>query len=408
MVSISGLYDIAFTFYFATIMAHCTGSGLDHTLSLASFAFVMCVFLVDIVRSHKLVFDFFNKSMLTFLIIVFSSILWAVYPGYVFSRDYSNILMEGPQMLMISLALSQRIKCKEDVVRYFRIYLIAIAYLLVSIIVKTPPSHYLSGVRIGTVTGLWVNALAKLYCIGLGLIYYFLSKAESYKKIPLLIMAALLILFTLLTGSKNGILMIVSITFLAYFLHGSFTGKVRIIVSTLILGSILLYLMFNVPALYNIIGYRMETFFDIFTSGNGFAADSSTSTRSDLMAFAWTMFLERPFLGWGFANVAGYVAAQGYFIVTYAHSNYLELLADVGLIGTLVFYAPHLSAFGKFSKKIILYRNKDVLNCTVYAILIVILLTDYASVNITTVYYWAIIQLIYYLARYTEYEECGR
>ena len=406
MVSISELYDVAFTFYFATIMAHCSGSGLDHVLSLASFAVVMCVFLVDIVRSHKIVIDFVNKSMFVFLLIVFCSVLWAVYPEYVFSREYSNILMEGPQMLLISLALSQRIKCKEDVIKYFKIYLIAIAYMLIVIIVKTPPSDYLTGVRIGTVTGLWVNALAKIYCIGLGLIYYFLSKVGKYQRIPLLIMAAILILFTLLTGSKNGILMIVAITFLAYFLHGSFTGKVKIVFLTLILGSILLYLIFNVPALYDIIGYRMETFFDIFTSGNGFEADSSTSTRSDLMGFAWKMFLQRPFLGWGFANVAGYVSAQGYFIVTYAHSNYLELLADVGLIGTLVFYAPHLSAFGKFSKKILLYRNKDMLNCTLYAILIVILLTDYASVNITTVYYLAFIQLIYYLSRYTEYEEC--
>lgn len=405
MVKVTDLYDIAFTFYFATIMAHCTGSGVDHLLSLASFGVVMLVFLVDVIKRRNIKFDFVNKSMLCFLAIVFCSILWAVYPQYVFSKEYSNILMEGPQMMMISLAMAQRINCKDDVIRYFKIYLIAIAYMLLVIIVKTPISYYLTGVRIGTVTGLWVNALAKLYCIGLGLIYYLLSEVSKKQRIPLLIMAGVLILFTLLTGSKNGILMIIAITFLTFFLHGSYTGKIKIIFLTIILGTVLLYLIFNVPELYNIIGYRMETFLNIFTSGSGFETDSSTNTRSELMGFAWNMFLERPILGWGFANVAGYVAAQRYFIVTYAHSNYLELLADVGLVGTLVFYAPHLTAFTKLCKRIFKQKRKDMLTCTIFAILLVILLTDYASVNITTVYYLAFIQLLYYLARYIEYDD---
>ena len=404
MIRISDLYDIAFTVYFATIMAHCSGSGLDHFLSLASFGAVMLVFLVDVIKHRSMKFDFVNKSMLCFLVIVFCSIMWAVYPEYVFSREYSNILMEGPQMMMISLALAQRIRCKEDVIRYFKIYLIAISYMILIIVVKTPISHYLCGVRIGTVTGLWVNALAKLYCIGLGIIYYLLSEVKKRQRIPLMLMAFILILFTLLTGSKNGILMIIAITFLPFFLHGSYTGKIKIIFLTAILGSSLLYLIFNVPELYNIIGYRMQTFLNIFTSGGGFEADSSTNTRSDLMRFAWKMFLERPILGWGFANVAGYVASQSYFIVTYAHSNYLELLADVGLVGTLVFYAPHISAFQKLFKRVFKKKRKDMLTCTVFTILLVILVTDYASVNITTVYYLAFVQLIYYLARYLEYD----
>lgn len=399
MISLTTLYDAVFLFYFSTIMAHSSGSGLDHMLSLTSFGMVALVFLYGILKRRKLRFDFVNTSMLLFLIVVCASYLWAEYPSFVFSPKYSNILSDGPQMMLVSLAISQRVKSKEDVIRFYKIFLIAVAYMLVTIVARTPVWYYTSGKRIGTVTGLWVNSLAQIYAIVLAFLFYFLSTAPQRKKKYYLLFIVVLGLFTLLTGSKNGILMFVAITLLTYFFHGNFTGKVKIIVLSAILGSLILFLIFNVQMLYDIIGYRMDTFIDVLLTGD-LSQDSSTNTRSELMGFAWKMFKERPLLGWGFANVAAYVARQGYFIVTYAHSNYLELLADVGLAGTLIFYAPHIVTVCRLIKRVFMERKKDMLSCMALALMLVILITDYASVNITTIYYLSVIQLLYYQTKY--------
>lgn len=393
------LPDICFLLYLMTTMAHCSGSGSDHILSLVSFGLVAAAFLMTVIKKMRLRFDFVNKCMVVFLALIFASYFWAAYPQYVFSPEYSNILMEGPQMLLVGLFLSQRIKNKADVKFYINLYLIAVAYMLVSIIVRTPLSDYLSGSRIGTVTGLWVNALAKIYVMALGFIYYVITESKGIKKYALYLMAIVLIAFTFLTGSKNGILMFIMITFLTYFLRGSLNGKIRIAFITVLLIAAVMFLIFNVPILYKIIGSRMESFLDML-SYNDVSYDSSSETRSYLMGYALEMFLQRPIFGWGFANVAGYVASKNFFIVTYAHSNYLELLADLGIVGTVAFYLPHMVTIKKLLKETVVKKRKDMLLCAATALLTVLLITDYISVNITTTYYLVVIQLLYYVGKY--------
>ena len=397
MISRQRLCDISFLMYLMTTMAHCSGSGVDHVLSLGTFGIFVGFFVLYAVNKGTFHVDAFNGCMFVFLILIFASQIWAVYPDYVLSPVHSNILMEAPQMMIVSLFLASRIRKKEDIDLYIKLYLIAVAYMLISIIVRTPISDYSEGVRIGTVTGLWVNALAKIYIIALAFIYYIIRDFKGFKKFALIVMTGVLILYLFLTGSKNGILMFVAITFLVFFINGSFTGKFNAIIVTCLIAAVVLFLMFNVPVLYDIIGYRMEGFLDMIMYGDT-SYDSSTETRSQLMGFAWQMFLERPALGWGFSNVAGYVADQRYFITTYAHSNYLELLADLGLVGTFVFYIPHVSAL----LKLIQVNKKSFIKGMALALLIVILVTDYISINITTIYYLVVIQMIYYIARCKE------
>ena len=68
--------------------------------------------------------------------------------------------------------------------------------------------------------------------------------------------------------------------------------------------------------------------------------DGSAQTRIRMIEKAYEIFKEHPILGMGlntFAQSAGFGA--------YAHNNYMELLANLGLSGCLIYYIPLLIYF---------------------------------------------------------------
>ena len=98
------------------------------------------------------------------------------------------------------------------------------------------------------------------------------------------------------------------------------------------------YFIMNNSYLYDAIGYR----FDGMASGDAEGED----VQSALMRKGIDLFLERPLFGWG---VNGYVYAGGTGF--YSHSNYIELLANFGIIGTLIYYSNLIWCF------VVLWRN---------------------------------------------------
>jgi O-antigen ligase len=62
--------------------------------------------------------------------------------------------------------------------------------------------------------------------------------------------------------------------------------------------------------------------------------DSSFRTRTEMIQQGLQLWKESPLFGNGLDAFSG-LSGQG----TYAHNNYVELLCDIGLIGTLLFYA---------------------------------------------------------------------
>jgi O-antigen ligase len=67
--------------------------------------------------------------------------------------------------------------------------------------------------------------------------------------------------------------------------------------------------------------------------------EKSFMGRAELIQFGLQMWRESPF--WGHGNEAFRIQSGG----TYSHNNYIELLANYGLIGFTLFYIPQLIAF---------------------------------------------------------------
>lgn len=110
-----------------------------------------------------------------------------------------------------------------------------------------------------------------------------------------------------------------------------------------ILGIVGLFLIFNVPVLYDTIGNRVASMLAGYTGG-GTAVDESTEDRILLTRWGIEWFKQRPLLGWGIDNYRIVLTTfhPNYPISYYAHNNYVELLVDVGVVGTLVYYYIHV------------------------------------------------------------------
>ena len=93
----------------------------------------------------------------------------------------------------------------------------------------------------------------------------------------------------------------------------------------------------NNEMFYNLIGKRLQDMFDTFM---GSGSDGSMHARDELRNLGWELFKQHPIVGYGFSNFVTYTREVGYFMHTYSHDNFVELLSTLGLIGTSLFYIP--------------------------------------------------------------------
>ena len=176
---------------------------------------------------------------------------------------------------------------------------------------------------------------------------------DRKKKNDRIITWLIIILSTLcmvLTGSKKGILVLL-IIIMFYFLALKTPIKYIILPISIIMGT---YALFNVSFLYNTIGFRIIDMFATFGIGTSVTRAQSTAIRNNLIHEGLHSFWNHPILGGGM-NYFQYINHTSY----YAHNNYIELLNDVGIVGTLIYYLPFLFILIKLVKKI---KNKRLIS----------------------------------------------
>jgi O-antigen ligase len=76
---------------------------------------------------------------------------------------------------------------------------------------------------------------------------------------------------------------------------------------------------------------RLQSIVEWF-SGTG-VRESSAATRAAMAAEAWDLWLQRPFLGWGFDQYR-FVSSRG----DYSHSTVMELLVNGGVAAAALYY----------------------------------------------------------------------
>lgn len=145
--------------------------------------------------------------------------------------------------------------------------------------------------------------------------------------------AVALVAILLVGGSRKNIVAIPLIALLFSLFTGNGEKKLRALL--LFLGGLIvgIYLLETLPALAQI-RKAMEGMLQGLGRGETVTVDASTRQRMDLMKQGIRVWMEHPIGGVGWNNYRYYNDAG-----LYAHNSYIELLASLGIVGFLLYYA---------------------------------------------------------------------
>ncbi len=334
------------------------------------------LFMVTVVLSNNLKFYLdvgYTTWVVSFLLICFFSLMWAVDTTPVIN-SLKNLLVH----FTILILLRSSIRTREDIETVFKVIVLSVvinsAYLLfISSSVLEQAKMVESGAaRLGE-EGAWnANGIGFMTSNAVLISLFFFKKTKkNYVKLINICIIVLTCVVTLLTGSRTAILKVAA--GLALFTYFSYNGKrFKAVLIILILLIVLYCVMMYVPLFYSIIGWRMEGLFAMFT-GVG-EIESSADIRDKFIGDAIERWKERPILGYGldcYRRVN--TIKQNY----YSHNNFVELLADLGVVGFIAFYIAHIKNLFILFK----FKKDDSMKWFLITAIIVVLLSDYGTIS---------------------------
>lgn len=153
---------------------------------------------------------------------------------------------------------------------------------------------------------------------------YLIYFQKKYSKIAL-VLSTMSAIGMVLTGSRKTFIISVVVIALLFI-----SGRRRYLkMALLVIGATVAYdAAMNNPIMYNIIGWRLASIG---------GADESSMERARLLHDAINTGLNNPIFGVGLHNSMFYTA-----IGKYAHNNFAEIFADLGLIGFSIFYSLYI------------------------------------------------------------------
>ncbi|PXY02986.1 hypothetical protein DF185_02520 [Marinifilum breve] len=178
-------------------------------------------------------------------------------------------------------------------------------------------------------------AISFAFCLyGIFMIFNFI-KLNYASKVYYYILAMVFLVFILLTGSRTGVVMLLLPIILNQFLKSKY--KLTAIISISIFLIFAYFLVMKIPVFYNIVGVRIMDGLNI-VSGNSTGAEDSS--RFLLFVYGLDWFQDNPILGIGINNYRVLSNVTPPFVGKnfYAHSNIIELLVDVGIVGFIIYY----------------------------------------------------------------------
>lgn len=257
-------------------------------------------------------------------------------------------------MFLFFLPFILSIRSKEDTESFMYIYIIAGLVLVVYLLSKNNILEMTKtvGTRLSVESEItdgysqWqTNNVAIYFVTVLNLVVYLIIKhlrAEKTVKWSLVVIAIILSIIILLTGSKKGIVGI----FIILSLYPIFATKKRkinwkmvLIVGISGIGAVIA--IFNIEFLYATIGNRIEDF--ILGQQTG-VSDASTVMRAYMIEFGLEKFAERPILGYGI-NCYSVLFGQESGWTVYSHNNFIELLVGTGILGAIIYHALLIGLF---------------------------------------------------------------
>lgn len=280
------------------------------------------------------------------------------------------------QVLLVGVLLVMSIEGKKQMMQLEQIIIIAGIVLVTRLLIVTPSSSW-GQERLGIEMGMHVNHIALNLLISL---MFTLKVAIGQKKKLYWPLVVIFLTVLVMTASKKAI--IIGILALLVALPLGKKGvikKAKYLLIMLALIAVLIKIAMNIPIIYDLAAERMEGFISLIT--NTGIVDESTTERQHLIQTAWKVFLDNPLLGVGLDGFRSYNTENAY-----AHSNFLEILADCGILGFVIYYSLYFIVLKKFFGR---YKQS-----TIYGVYVMII-TFILILEITQVtYYYESVQFV--------------
>ena len=308
---------------------------------------VQCLFIVVMIN-----YFIKNKVNTTYSIVSLFFLLWTIL-SFLWADSESNAYKFGrevSQILIITVLLSFYCNNVQKIKKVLEYIAIATAIMVIYLIICTPVNewidiyNYTENVaddegRLGRTIGLHPNQMGILCAISC-LVWFYIWKTKKNKfSILWIFLFLILILFT---KSRTAMLSTFSFLFLYWILE---KPNAKSIICKILVSVFLIFLMFlmilKIPVLYNLIGFRFEGMLGIFRSST--VVDASTLGREKLIKTGLDIIQDYTILGVGAGNYANEAYNNyGIWREVYAHSNFIEIFADLGLIGFVIYYLPRI------------------------------------------------------------------
>lgn len=239
---------------------------------------------------------------------------------------------------------------------------------------------YASNSRIGAeIAGGNVNVVAMNMCFAFASCMHLAKDSlKKSKKVFWYLALVFITISSFFTGTRK-----VLLAFAVMFLLANRNIKIRYKIMVLIAAIAAYLVLMNVDTFYFLLGHKI----DFFRSDAYKMYDHSDQIRRDLLIQSWKMFMDRP---WG----SGFGCVQATLGV-YAHNNYMEVLASLGLIGFILYYGVYVWGLCKSY----LYRRDNSCQFCFYTLVGIMIL----EIGQITCYYpmiYVFVPLIEYIIHY--------
>lgn len=206
--------------------------------------------------------------------------------------------------------------------------------------------------------------------------FYFLHKRKYRMFFPIIVLAFLLLA---VSQSRKGLFVLV-LGIIGYIIlfnmqrNHIFRNIIKIMI--IIVVFILLYLILSKLSIFSGMMKRIEDMVVGFTAST--SKDGSFNTRMRMKEIGKEIFNQNPLLGIGVDN-SGFICGREFgFSYFYLHDNYIELLADTGIIGFGIYYSGYAVMALRFLRY---WRFQDAEFTICFVLLILSLIFDYGMVS---------------------------
>lgn len=379
-------YDIFLISVLLLIVGFCALRKIALFMYFAQLLFVFfCCY--RLAKKHTFRFDMYTKTSILFSLFSIISIIWAAS-----SMQAISALKPLIQLALIGILLNDYLDNEYKVECIWKYFIVSSVVLVVFLLIETPMSVWISAMQISTNASSSANRIGPsigfqanwmgIICAFSIIIWIYTLTAGYTKKSLAITMIAVLAVIVIFTKSRKALIIMVAGPLMYWMLYKPRKKYIIILIPAMIFilfASI--WAVFNIPFLYKMVGFRLIGLFSIFDSS--IVADASVTTRADMVAIGVELFKKYPIGGVGFGNFSyHYFNDYSGWAQTYAHNNYVEILADTGIIGFVLYYTVPFSMFFRMIK-----NWKEYVNCNrkliafLLTFLFIRLVMDYGMVD---------------------------